>query len=213
MKGSQLKLRLSSSVQSGDKSLVDSITKVIEKFDFSKFDDLPKFKKHQDQQKEVVKPIIEKLVQDFSHVEPDYKWDREKNVDNSNHRLDKADICIVKEIDSKNSIAERVIIELDKHRADQVAKKFLARMALKTNDRLIYVALCFPGSKYMNISECIKYFSYCAILAEKMPSKAFIGYLVVDRERWTVSVNDSVKNLVGFSEGDDFAKPNVKVFP
>ena len=54
-----------------------------------------------------------------------------------------------------------VIIELDKWRADQVAKKFVSRFALTLEQPLIYIALCFGGTESMNKNECEKYFSYC----------------------------------------------------
>src|ERR1700730_10383730 len=42
-----------------------------------------------------------------------------------------------------------VIIELDKWRADQVAKKFVSRFALTLERPLIYIALCYGGTEYM----------------------------------------------------------------
>lgn len=70
-----------------------------------------------------------------------------------------------------------VIIELDKHRADQVAKKFVSRMALIPDSKIYYTAICYPGTKKMNKTECLKYFDYCNLLAEKMGSK-FMGFIV-----------------------------------
>ncbi len=62
-----------------------------------------------------------------------------------------------------------VAIELDAHRADQVAKKFVSRMALLPIDKTIYyVSLCYPGTKRMSKMECKKYFRYCSVLARRM---------------------------------------------
>jgi hypothetical protein len=62
-----------------------------------------------------------------------------------------------------------VAIELDAHRADQVAKKFVSRMALLPIDKTIYyVSLCYPGTKRMSKKECKKYFGYCSVLARRM---------------------------------------------
>ena len=55
----------------------------------------------------------------------------------------------------------KIIIELDKHRADQVAKKFVSRSALFGDEPIVYISLCYPGTNNMNPSECIKYFDYC----------------------------------------------------
>ena len=61
-----------------------------------------------------------------------------------------------------------VAIELDKSRADQVAKKFVSRMALLPAATVYFVSLCYPGTERMNRSECKKYFGYCATLARRM---------------------------------------------
>ena len=61
-----------------------------------------------------------------------------------------------------------VVIELDKHRADQVAKKFVSRMALFPETIVYFVSLCYPGTEKMNKAECIKYFGYCSALALRM---------------------------------------------
>lgn len=61
-----------------------------------------------------------------------------------------------------------VVIELDKYRADQVAKKFLSRMALLPSAKVYFISLCYPGTEKMNLSECEKYFGYCAALARRI---------------------------------------------
>jgi len=61
-----------------------------------------------------------------------------------------------------------VAIELDKNRADQVAKKFVSRMALLPATTVYFISLCYPGTERMNRSECEKYFGYCATLARRM---------------------------------------------
>lgn len=63
------------------------------------------------------------------------------------------------------------VIELDAHRADQVAKKFLSRFSLFINQKVIYIALCYPGTKNMSIPECKKYFEYCNNICEGLNSK------------------------------------------
>ena len=63
-----------------------------------------------------------------------------------------------------------VAIELDKNRADQVAKKFVSRMAILPTTTVYFVSLCYPGTEKMNKRECEKYFGYCATLARRMGS-------------------------------------------
>ena len=61
-----------------------------------------------------------------------------------------------------------VAIELDKNRADQVAKKFVSRVALMPNKKVYFISLCYPGTERMNLNECIKYFGYCSNLSKRM---------------------------------------------
>lgn len=74
-----------------------------------------------------------------------------------------------------------IVIEIDAHRADQVAKKFLSRTALFANENVFYISLCYPGTKKMSKTECTKYFNYCAGLSEFMSEKTkikkmYLGY-------------------------------------
>lgn len=62
----------------------------------------------------------------------------------------------------------KVIIELDAHRADQVAKKFLSRSALMIDQNSIYLSVCYPGTEKMPKPECQKYFEYCSMLSKTL---------------------------------------------
>lgn len=70
-----------------------------------------------------------------------------------------------------------VVIELDKHRADQVAKKFVSRSALLLDKEIFYISLCYPGTKNMNSSECKKYFSYCKKLTKRIGNE-YAGFII-----------------------------------
>ena len=70
-----------------------------------------------------------------------------------------------------------VAIELDKHRADQVAKKFVSRTAILPATTIHYVSLCYPGTDRMNATECQKYFGYCANLSTRMHND-FAGFII-----------------------------------
>lgn len=70
-----------------------------------------------------------------------------------------------------------VVIELDKHRADQVAKKFISRCALLSNENIFYISLCYPGTLNMPIGETKKYFQYCRILSEKLEND-YAGFII-----------------------------------
>jgi hypothetical protein len=77
-----------------------------------------------------------------------------------------------------------VIIELDKWRADQVAKKFVSRFALTLERPLIYIALCYGGTPDMNKRECEKYFVYCRSICNSFTKlnlrarKRFHGHII-----------------------------------
>lgn len=70
-----------------------------------------------------------------------------------------------------------VAIELDKNRADQVAKKFVSRIALLPDKKVYFLSLCYPGTAGMNLNECVKYFGYCANLAKRM-SGVYAGLVI-----------------------------------
>jgi hypothetical protein len=70
-----------------------------------------------------------------------------------------------------------VAIELDKNRADQVAKKFVSRMAILPPTSIYFVSLCYPGTEKMNKSECAKYFRYCSTLAHRMGNH-YAGFII-----------------------------------
>jgi hypothetical protein len=78
-----------------------------------------------------------------------------------------------------------VIIELDKWRADQVAKKFVSRFALTLERPLIYMALCYGGTEKMNKRECEKYFGYCKSICNAFTQcnlrtqKQFYGHILL----------------------------------
>lgn len=127
--------------------------------------------KSQVEQKEIVssfqKDVYQELFLGFSGV----SWFREMTP--SNESLDTIDIYG----ESEKFV---VVIELDKHRADQVAKKFVSRMAIMPHKKVYYVSLCYPGTRRMNKSECVKYFRYCSNLALRM-NNDYLGFTVEAR--------------------------------
>lgn len=110
------------------------------------------------------KTIYKALLDGISSV----KWSMEYSPSNSSR--DSIDIF------GKNDSLV-VAIELDKHRADQVAKKFVSRMAILPFTKVYYISLCYPGTKKMSKPETIKYFNYCSILARKM-TNIYAGFTV-----------------------------------
>jgi hypothetical protein len=70
-----------------------------------------------------------------------------------------------------------VVIELDKNRADQVAKKFVSRSAIFKDKKIYYISLCYPGTDRMSVGECIKYFGYCANLSQRL-GNVYAGFVI-----------------------------------
>jgi len=70
-----------------------------------------------------------------------------------------------------------VAIELDAARADQVAKKFVSRMAILPPTNIYFISLCYPGTKAMDTPECEKYFNYCSGLALRMHNH-YAGFII-----------------------------------
>ena len=82
-------------------------------------------------------------------------------------------------IDIFGTSGDRLIaIELDKNRADQVAKKFVSRMAaLPSTKQIYFVSLYYAGTDRMSPAECIKYFGYCKTLACRLGSH-YAGFII-----------------------------------
>ncbi len=134
----------------------------------------------------------------------EFKFDKKKHKDHALFQSDLTDYLILKliqfswEIEHKPSDVckdridifgvskignYKIVIELDAHRADQVAKKFISRSALFINDNLIYLSVCYPGTKRMSKPECMKYFDYCSILSKALSgssnsSKFYAGLIL-----------------------------------
>lgn len=115
--------------------------------------------KSQPEQKKIVSNFQTAICDSLSNNIINTSWQLEYSP--STGKRDSIDI-----FGSNNEI--QVVIELDKHRADQVAKKFLSRNALLIDKSIFYISLCYPGTSNMNASECIKYFGYCKQLSKRM---------------------------------------------
>lgn len=104
----------------------------------------------------------ENLCRELESNMADYNWKTEEPHQSGKHR-DRVDIYGVSTDQTK-----QIVIELDAHRADQVAKKFVSRAALFSDKETLFVSLCYEGTKKMNKNECAKYFDYCGMLTERL---------------------------------------------
>jgi hypothetical protein len=85
---------------------------------------------------------------------------------------DRLDLFIQVSIDDSKWV---VIVEFDSARADQVAKKFVSRVAQVPNSSLIYIAFCYSGTKSMNLNEVNKYFVYMESISKSLNLAGFVG--------------------------------------
>ena len=149
------------------KIFLDELVKVIESFDCQHLLSSHIGQKQLDQ-KTLISMFQDKLHSELCSRLGTISWKKEYQPDEI--RRDAIDIF-------GRASNFSVIIELDKPRADQVAKKFVGRMALFPNTPVIYISLCYPGTKAMNSSECKKYFGYCNVLSQKM-NNFYAGFIV-----------------------------------
>jgi len=117
-----------------------------------------------------------KIVTNF---QKDLKSFLEKNIVNSTWYLEyKPNLNQKDSIDIYGEFNNfSIIIELDKHRADQISKKFLSRTALFINKNILYVSLCYGGTSNMPVQEAKKYFKYCRILSEHIKN-TYAGFII-----------------------------------
>ena len=153
-------------VISSDNRQLNQIIDVISDFDCAPF-----FQRHlglpQSDQKKIVDEFQNELFSYLKSILNKTLWDTDYSPsDNSRDTID---------IVGFNNDST-IVIELDKHRADQVAKKFISRTALLVDKKLIYIALCYPGTNRMNPNECIKYFTYCKCISKKLGNE-YAGYI------------------------------------
>jgi hypothetical protein len=153
--------------KSGSEPLLEAITSCLSRIDCSEF-----FPKHigmaQREQRSVVTCFQNRLKSELERSMPDVIWSTEHCPGGESRD------CVDVFGQGHDFV---VAIELDKTRADQVAKKFVSRMAILPSTTVYFISLCYPGTESMNRVECSKYFRYCATLASRM-SNHYAGLVV-----------------------------------
>jgi len=146
---------------------LESIISAIESVDCREY-----FSNHlgqsQSEQKVIVTGFQSAIYRVLAARVPAAKWELEYRPSRS----------IRDSIDIFGSIESSVVaIELDKHRADQVAKKFVSRVAILPETKVYYISLCYPGTANMSKPEVIKYFGFCSNLAKRM-NNVYAGFTI-----------------------------------
>lgn len=124
-------------------------------------------------EKNEINELQEELYTLLKKEYKNYKWYKEYKFDeNRGERFD-----IYGTFDKHH-----IIIELDPHRADSIAKKFVSRIAMMKSENLTYVVFLYKGTEHMNINESNKFLSYCEEIIEMFnrykidTNKEFISY-------------------------------------
>lgn len=112
----------------------------------------------QKEQKKKVKKLQNYIYSFLKKIHTDFNWSVEHKISKNRDAFD-----IYGERGD-----EILIIELDKWRADQVAKKFFSRTALMIDKKIGFISICYGGTKNMSKNECLKYFKYANILSSKL---------------------------------------------
>lgn len=131
------------------------------------------FKYEYDKKTKDVKILQEELYLFLKKEFGEYQWYTEYQFEKS--RKDRFDIYGIKD-------KQHIIIELDPHRADSIAKKFVSRLAMAKSLCLTYISFLYKGTDRMSIKEAKKYLSDCESIIETLNNdiidtkKEFIGY-------------------------------------
>ena len=112
----------------------------------------------QSEQKIKVNSLQNYILDHLEKQHSDFKWKTEHQV---SEKRDSIDI-----FGERNN--EILIIELDKWRADQVAKKLISRTALMIDKKIGFISLCYAGTEKMSKNECLKFFRYGNIILSKL---------------------------------------------
>ena len=157
-------------VSSCNNNLQEKVISIISNFDAkSYFTNL--IEKSQIEQKKIVATFQNNLFSKLSNELSEVKWELEyKPRTNYKDAID-----IFGKAQNFN-----IVIELDKHRADQIAKKFLSRTALFSEETIFYISLCYPGTSKMPVNEAKKYFKYCNTLSKKL-GNYYAGFIISNK--------------------------------
>lgn len=125
------------------------------------------------EQRKIVMELQRNLLENLSAKFTNIEWVSEKKNSNNKDSID-----LYGKLDS-NQKSINIIIEFDSSRADQIAKKFVSRVANLITESCIYIAFCYPGTENMSKPEAHKYFVNChsimTQLSTKENPKLFIG--------------------------------------
>lgn len=163
--------------------------------------ELPNALTPKDDRRERVSKFQEDLTSALNNISPDSSWFEEVITQGAKYK-DRIDVYGANGKNSKRiipyknsyNLCERVsdndwIVEIDAQRSDQVAKKFLSRLALTclTNKDITYVAVLYTR-KNNNRIECLKFGDYAFHILKSINKKNNFYMILVDSEPSTPKV-------------------------
>lgn len=112
------------------------------------------------------------LLDNLKSAKNGYEWKTEYNLPEYSVN-DRIDVC------GLHDGYPKWIIEIDATRADQIAKKFVSRLALcGLKGSINYVAIMYPDTANGK-AECEKYLRYCSVIIKKInPESAVYGIFI-----------------------------------
>ena len=122
---------------------------------------------NQSEQKEKVQDLQHFIVKHLEKNHSNFEWQIEYKVSENRDAID---------IFGEKG-HQILIIELDKWRADQVAKKLISRTAFMIDRKVGFISLCYAGTERMNKNECLKYFRYGNIVSTEL-NNYFAGMII-----------------------------------
>ncbi len=159
------------------KLIPDKVHRILSSFERPNLD---KYDQHG--QRKIIKKLQGAIFSKLKSKVPDVEWITEHKI--SDTVRDKIDIFGSY---TSNSVKKFIVIELDKWRADQIAKKFISRTSLTLKDNVHYFSVCYGGTTNMNANECKKFFTYCKnitnALCVKRLEKTFNG-IILKSKKW-----------------------------
>lgn len=153
-----------------------------------------------------IKAFQEAVVQEMNTVTNSSDWDKEiVLIEGQKDRID---------ILGRDAKDYEWVIEIDTQRADQVAKKALSRIAVKSANKkpFNYVAILYPRKEYNNINECIKYLRYAKLFCETLKKQVTIHAIVIfysepeNSSKYEVTYYKIDSDLVNSSESNSRVK-------
>jgi len=164
------------------KKFINSVISVFNDIDYSRHIQLLKarVKKAQVQKVKgaIVKEFQSELHEKLNKIFESKGWLKEEKI--SLHSKDRVDLSFKIVLDS---IAYKVVIELDTSRGDQIAKKFVSRTSHTINEATIYFAFCYPGTEKMPDGDFKKILMHCQNITSKLHTedvpRLFIGLIAV----------------------------------